>query len=137
MTEIIMMKTGQGWIPADEHQAELLDGYALGDLAKVKFTKSRNLQFHRKYFALIGETFHMQDIALNKKGWRAIVQTGAGYCDFVKGKDDQLVAVPQSIAFHKMDDLEFSRLYSDSIDFICMRYVQDNPDHLRQVLEFA
>lgn len=139
MSEIIMRRTPQGLSPVDQYNWEQLTGdrIRVGDDVKCKVTKPRNLKFHCKFFAMIAATFDMQDEFETKAQWRAVVIAGAGYCDFVKGKDGQLVAIPKSIAFHRMDETEFERLYQDALTFICSRYVDDSPEHLATILEFT
>ena len=139
MTGIIMRRTVQGLSPVDQGAWELLTGerIKLGDDVLCKITRPRNLQFHRKFFAMINETFDMQDQFETKEQWRAVVTAGAGYCDFIKGRDDVLVAIPKSIAFHSMGEAEFERLYQDALTFICAKYVHDEPDRLATILEFS
>jgi hypothetical protein len=139
MTEIICHRTPGGFEPTDRHQLEELLGTRIpvGETCKVKVTRPRNLQFHRKFFAMIRATFDMQDEFETVAQWRAVVTVGAGHCSFVPGPDGQTVAVPKSVAFQNMDGTEFARLYEDALTFICARYVNDSPDRLNTVLEFT
>lgn len=118
----------------DAAQASRLEDL-VGQVVRATFTRSRNLDFHRKFFALLEVTRPMADATYNREQWRAIVIAGAGYCDFVPGPDGRLVAVPRSISFANMDDVEFGRLYSDALDFICSQ-VQDTRDNIEQLVEF-
>jgi len=138
MSEIIMRRTVQGLSPVDQFNWEQLvgDRIKVGDDVKCKVTKSRNLDFHRKFFAMLRATFDMQDEFETMPQWRAVCIAGAGYCDFIQGHE-QLVAIPKSIAFHKMDETEFNRVYQDALTFICARYVDDSPERLATILEFT
>ena len=85
---------------------------------------------------MLNETFDMQDQFLIKEQWRHAVTVGAGWCDYFE-VNGELVAVPRSISFEKMDDdLVFQQLYEDSIMHIEERYVQGDPGHLMTLLEF-
>jgi len=139
VTAVIMRRTIHGLVPSDLHQYDELIGnrIKLGDEVKCVITKPRNLKFHRKFFAMVNETFAMQNEFETIRQWRAVVITGAGHCDFIKGKDGQMIALPKSIAFHNMDETKFNRLFEDVLTFICARYVDDSPERLNTILEFS
>lgn len=134
--KVVVRVTGEGLVPVDRHQSGLLEKFKLGDLITIRITKDRNPLFHRKFFAMLAETFDMQDQFQNKEQWRHAVTVGAGWCDYFK-VGNKLVAVPRSISFENMDDdLEFQNLYEDVIGHIEQVYVQGDPGHLHQLLEF-
>jgi hypothetical protein len=139
MSEIIMRRTVQGLSPVDQFNWEQLvgDRIKVGDDVKCKVTKSRNLKFHMKFFAMLRATFDMQDEFETMPQWRAVVTVGSGHCDLVPGTDGRPVAIPKSIAFHQMDETEFNRVYQDALTFICGRYVDDSPERLATILEFT
>lgn len=132
MTDLILRRTLHGFEPADEYNAERLreTKIAVGNIVKCKVTMPRNLEFHRKFFAMIRETFDLQDTFDNIEHWRAVCLTGAGHCDFVPGRNGEMVAIPKSIAFSKLDETEFTVLYDKVIDFIGRRYLPDHYGHL-------
>lgn len=108
----------------------------LGKEVMARITRPRNLEFHKKYFALLKTSLDMADVQMNLDQWRWLVLTGIGHCDFFIGPNGYPVAVPKSISFAAMDDIEFEGIYARSLDFICENYLDDEPAHLRQVLEF-
>ena len=139
MSAIVMRRTIQGLAPVDQASWDLLAGdrIRIGDDVMCNITKPRNLKFHRLFFAMIHATFEMQDEYETHEQWRAVVTAGAGYCDFIESKENQLVAVPKSIAFGRMDETQFAKLYQDVLTFICARYVDDTPERLATILEFT
>ena len=107
----------------------------IGKQVQVRISQPRNLQFHKKYFAMLHKTLEMADVEINLDQWRHLVLIGSGHCDFVEYKGT-MIAVPKSLQFGRMDDAEFSKVYSDSLDFICSNYVDDDPDSLETILQF-
>ena len=114
--------------------AKLVDMHGKEVTAKLEL--SRNFRFHRKYFALLGVAHDMADTDLNAEQFRAFCTVGAGHCDFIRGENKaNLIAIPRSISFAAMDELEFNRLYQDTLTFICKRWVLDE-NQLNQIVEF-
>ena len=107
----------------------------IGKEVQVTVKQPRNLKFHRKFFAMLNMAQSMADVTINPEQWRHLVLAGAGYCTFHK-IGDKMVAIPVSISFSSMDEVEFSQLYSDCLDFICLNYVDDTPESLNAMLQF-
>jgi len=99
----------------------------------AKISQPRNLRFHRKFFALLGVAIDMADTNMNDEQFRAYNTAGAGWCDFIPGHDGNLVAVPKSISFGKMDETTFNRLYQDVLTFIVRRWKLDEQQLSRMV----
>ena len=81
--KVVVRVTGEGLMPVDRHQSGLLEQFKLGEVITIRITKDRNPQFHRLFFAMLAETFDMQDEYQNKEQWRHAVTVGAGWCDFI------------------------------------------------------
>jgi hypothetical protein len=64
---------------------------------------------HRFFFAFLRELFSRQEAFQDEDEMRAWLTVGAGYVRFVQGRD-ALIALPQSIAFDKLDEDEFREL---------------------------
>ena len=102
----------------------------------AKISQPRNLQFHKLFFAMLSVALDMADVQATPEQWRAMVTCGAGWCDFVAGKDG-LIAVPKSISFGALDETEFRRLYDDVIKFICANYLHGTtPQELDSQAQF-
>ncbi len=136
--QIYLIKTASGFVPSDKYQWAEVEKINQGEEILAKVIKVRNPKFHKKFMALLAETFDMQDEFLNPESWRAAVTTGAGFCDFIFLASRGVVAVPRSISFENMDDLEFRKLYDDAIKFICAKYVPDlDSDELDRLMAFV
>jgi hypothetical protein len=126
-------------IPVDKDQSALLEKLPLGSWVTIKVTQDRNPKFHRKYFAMLNATFDMQDEYSTLEDFRKVVTVGAGHCDFIpiKRKDGtDVIAVPKSISFENMDELEFQQVYEDSVRYIadCVLPYDCSPDELLDTL---
>lgn len=132
--EIVCRVVPGGLMAVNHAEASKLDEM-LGRELMAKVWRPRNLEFHRKYFQMLKTTRDMVDLEVNNRQWRWIVLVGIGHCDYIE-HDGYPVAIPKSINFSSVDDVEFEQIYADSIDFICQNYLDDKPAELRQLLEF-
>ena len=96
----------------------------LGQTYSVEVKVVRNVDFHRKYFALIAyawEFLNEQEIAnfKTKENFRKYLEIAAGHCDVLyHPRLQEFVEVPRSISFSSMDNASFSDLYQRVKDVI-------------------
>lgn len=76
----------------------------------VEFPRSPG--FHKLYFVMLHSLFEIQEQFADEDHLRAWLTVGAGYCDLVPGPRGRMVAMPKSIAFHRMDEVEFREYVS-------------------------
>lgn len=155
--EAIFQKVPNGLIPATEEDAELLSKIKTGEGVKLKFTRYRNVQFHRKFFALLELAF---DYWVPREGgegsaWKETLEVRrdfarfrkdililAGYYDATYRLNGDVRIEAKSIAFASMDQDQFEQLYSDCIqvilDKVCTQYTDQELRLLvDNVLSFA
>lgn len=82
---------------------------------------------HRRFFAMIHAAFDAQERFDDVEQFRAWLQIGAGFAEFLPHPERGLVAVPKSIAFAKLDDVEF-RAVADKV------WAFYRSEHARQTL---
>lgn len=87
-----------------------VESMEIGETMEFEWREPRSPKFHRLFFAMLHELFDRQERFDDANQLRAWITVGAGYCDYVPGVDGQIVAIPQSIAWIKMDDGEFREL---------------------------
>lgn len=133
-TEVVCRVVPGGLMAVNHAEASKLDGL-LGKEVMATIRRPRNLQFHKKYFAMLKATRDMVDLEVNMRQWRWLVLVGIGHCDYIEHQGYPL-AIPKSINFASVDDTEFEQIYSDSIDWICSNHLEQRPAELRQLLEF-
>jgi hypothetical protein len=81
-----------------------------GETLHFEWREPRSPQHHRYFFAKLGELFDRQEQFDDVDKLRAWLTVGAGECDFVPGPKGRMVAMPKSIAWHKLDEVEFTEL---------------------------
>jgi hypothetical protein len=123
-TKVIVRAVPGGLQCVNQVEGDKLENL-LGQEVVATITRPRNLQFHRKLFALLGVGREMASTEFNPEQFRAYCIAGAGYCDYIE-HNGKLVAVPKSISFANMDDVEFQALYSAVLNFICETWVLDH-----------
>jgi len=133
-TSVICRVAYGGLRCVNECESSKLEGL-LGKEVEAKITIPRNLGFHKRFFAMLKTTLEMTDLKINIEQWRTLVTCGCGYADYVEF-NGQLIAVPKSIAFARMDETEFERFYSDALSFICENYIHGTPDEINTILSF-
>lgn len=78
-----------------------------GEIFTLKTWFPRNPKLHGLHFAMLAQIFDAQEQFADPEDLRMWLQVGAGHCQFVPGPTGKMVAIPLSIAFDKMDDVDF------------------------------
>jgi hypothetical protein len=84
----------------------------------IEIKQPRNAKFHRKFFALINMVFENQDIYTDLDQLRYDLTIEAGFYEQHKDFNGDIKTTAKSISFAKMDDIEFSKLYSQFVDTV-------------------
>lgn len=123
MADLIMIKRLGALRPADDASEELMNSLPLGQPIKVKISRPRNLQQHRKFYALLQIVFQNQSIYPTIEALLAVIKITLGHCDIVKLPDGQMVPVVKSISFASMPQDDFNRFYSATIDLVLQHFL--------------
>lgn len=116
--ELYLLNTVEGLKPCNDDDYDSKRKLKIGQIYKAKIVLARNLDFHRKYFALINtawayqgekrEAFFHHDVNC----FRKTVEIAAGCCEKIYSLSrKEWIEIPKSISFDKMDELEFRELY--------------------------
>lgn len=81
-----------------------------GDTLEFQWHEPRSPGFHRRFFKKLHSLFDMQEQFDDPDKLRAWLTVGAGEADFLPGPKGRMVAMPRSIAWHKLDETEFREL---------------------------
>lgn len=138
MKEIYLVKQLNGsLIPAYDSDKEMLSSIKVGEIYKYKFSKPRNIKFHRKFFALINLVYHNQDHYTSADDLRHDLTIESGFFELRVNKfTGEEVKVAKSIAFASMDEVEFSSLYSKFLDTVVRVFGWDGEDIEQNISEF-
>ena len=115
--KIFCTNTATGLVPLYDSDYEEKRKLKVGEVYQCEVKKPRNIQFHKKFFALIRLGCENSPLNMPQEAYRAYVTMRAGYADVYevgKGK----MALPKSISFSNMDEDEFSKLYFAVINVI-------------------
>ncbi len=149
-TQIFVKKENDCLVPVDQANLLLID--ELDGTYKAVLTKPRNIQFHRKFFALVNIAFDAwQTDSIKHKGvivkknrdrFRRELTIHAGYYSAVFNINNELRLEAKSISFSNMEEEEFSKLYSKVIDVILQKILtnyskSDLEEQVQKVLEFC
>jgi len=85
---------------------------------EVKATQARNVDFHRKGFALLNLGFQNQDKQENFDIYRQIITMKAGFVLWGKDKEGKPYPFPESLAFNSMSAKRFQEWYDATLNVI-------------------
>lgn len=122
--KLMVVNTPRGLVPMDDDDHDQKRKLKLGQTYSVEVKIPRNVDFHRKYFALISyawEFLNEREEAKfkTKDNFRKYIELSAGHFDvFYHPRLQEFVEIPKSISFGSMDNAEFSELYERVKDVI-------------------
>lgn len=95
-----------------------VDKLDIGETLTFSWKAPRSPQFHRRHFAVLAAMFEQQDQFQDADAFRMWVQVGAGFCDLMPGPKGKPVAMPKSIKWDRLDDVEFAEHHAAVIAFM-------------------
>lgn len=142
--ELHAIKTADGLLrPATETDRDELGKLRQGRIVRLSMTRSRNPDFHAKFFALLRIGFAHQDRYEAFEAFRYELTVRCGFFYAHTHVDGSVSFYPRSIAFHSMEQDEFERLYSQAIDVLLQHFLIDLDDEdlreavAQEVVRFA
>ena len=116
--KMLLKNTVSGLVPMFDDDYEEKRKLKIGEIYMCEVKKERNINFHRKYFALINCAWAFMNerqtefFKENIDGFRKTIEVAAGHYepvyDLTRG---EWLHAPKSIAFSKMDEHAFRDLY--------------------------
>ena len=130
--DIILFKANGSLHPLNDIERKKLEGFKHGEGVRVKLTRMRNYEFHKKYFALLSLAYDYWEppesdawddgkfigAEKNFERFRKDVTILAGFYEQYVRVDGSTRIEPKSISFGSMSEDEFSELYTKTIDAI-------------------
>ncbi len=123
----------------DDDKAKLSKSFTEGDIVEVTIKKNRNAKFSAKYWCLIGLVFESlpENFCLHLEGDFYIpiptkemlhyqIKLKSGLYEKIKTWGGHEAIQVKSVAFDKMDDLEFSAFYDKTFDIIEKYFLVDS-----------
>jgi len=129
MAKITLIKNLNGlFVPAYDSDKEIAKKIKVGQAVQVSFTKPRNYEFHKKYFALLNLAFENSDYEMSFEQFREEIIKRAGYYSTFVDFKGVIQYRAKSISFAKMDFIEFEKLYKSTISVIIKYVLQGNTE---------
>ena len=133
MADLCFIKASSGLVPGDAEAEEWLGKQKFGKVIFASVRAPRNGKFHRKFFAMLNVAYSNHDwpelqtqygaAKTSFEMFRGYVTVKAGHYDVDVTPTGNLRLAPKSIAFVKMSEDEFSKLYSDVLDVILQEFL--------------
>jgi len=135
--DLHLIKTLSGTLkPAFDEDYENLKKIPLNEVIKVKYSKPRNIKFHRKFFKLVDTVYQNQEVYNNSEHLRKHLTIAAGYYNITYTLDGEEYKEAQSISFASMSEIEFSEFYSKFIDVIHQYFGFDKDDLIQEIEQY-
>jgi hypothetical protein len=90
----------------------------VGELMTIDAKFPRNPELHGWHFIILDAVFEAQEQFEAEAVFRKWVEVGAGHCDFVPGPRGRMVAIPKSIGWDELDDVDFQEHHEKAVDFL-------------------
>lgn len=123
----------------DEHKK--LFKFSDNDHIEITTWKTRDIVKHRKYFALMNcALYHLPEDSniTSIEVLRKTIQICIGNCDIAFDMEGNKQLQAHSISFKGMDQVEFDKLYTDSLNYITRVILKHIPydDFVNDILNF-
>ena len=140
MTTSLFIKTMSGALaPVHDAGRDALRTMKSGDYVMVTLKRPRNLQHHRKLFALLDLIFQNQTRYKSVEELLDAIKVYCGHCEVMILRDGTEVRRPQSISFAKMDQAAFEKFYDAVVNVVVTEIIPglNRSDLERELLDFV
>ena len=120
----IYRRTMDGFIPANDDAAEFFGKCKLGQLVTMDAKQSRNLKFHRLYFAILRLISQNSNPHISESAALHFAKLAAGTGEVVTDSRGEKHFIPGSISFAKMDQQAFDAFVQSAIPPLVGRFMQ-------------
>lgn len=103
---------------------------------EVSAKRARNVEFHRKSFALLKLGFDNQDTYDDFSIYRQVVTIKAGFVKWAKGKDGVNYPFAESLSFESMSAEKFEQWYNAVLTIIAKQTSTEKKDIENELLSF-
>lgn len=123
--EILFTITPLGKLsPVDPYSAETWAELPRGKVLGASIAQKRNVDHHRKFFALLNVVHPNQEAYPTIDGLLDGIKLAIGHTrEAINAETGEHVFAPASIAFDKMDQDQFEQFYDRAVDLICRRII--------------
>ena len=123
--QLLLRRTEQGFIPVFDDDVTALAKVPIGNDILVEYKPKRNVQFHKKYYALLNAVLPNQQFYKTVDNLHEAVKFRAGYFDTLITHKGEKFLKAKSISFSTMDEVEFEMFYQRALD-VCVELTDDD-----------
>lgn len=133
--KLYLTKQGNGsFMPSYGSDHEAAKKIKTGNTVECEIKQSRNILFHRKYFALLNLVYENQEVYQNLDHLRHDLTLEAGFYDVRYNIHGEEIKQVKSISFASMSEFEFNELYSKTLDVI-VKYFKFEREEIEENIE--
>jgi len=125
MSRVALVKVSDSYWPLAQHDIDELGNVAAGEVLMCDVKRNRNVGHHKKGFKLLHLMFDNQDKFDDFETFRDWVQIAAGIVERIIGPEGELYYKIKSLAFDKMDQSEFEKVYNKIVTVAYEKLGQD------------
>lgn len=127
-----------GLSATDDASEAALKSVRLGECVELKLKRPRNLQQHRLFWKLMQTVYENQEHYKSADEVCVAFKFACGLTDSIKTARG-VIQVPKSIAFAKMDQVQFGEFFKKAVDFCVAEVIPGmNSEALeREILELV
>lgn len=126
MSELVIFKNELGRLEgfgekgrrAWQKFTKIVSELEVGETLQFSWQMPRSPGHHKFFFGRIQALLDQQETFQDLDHLLIFLKVGAGFVDFMPGPDGMLVAVPKSIAWHRLDEQEFCEVRRLVWDFL-------------------
>lgn len=134
--KLLCMKQFGTLRPIDQAGEDALRKIKHGAVIQVEIKQPRNVQHHRLYWALMSLIAENTERYPDAESVSDAVKISVGLRTRIKLPDGTVGFIPGSIAFHKMDQDEFSKFYDKVCDAVSKHFLPGvTSDELKREVE--
>ena len=113
--KIQVVKTSNGFLkPAYNSDYNAFSKIKPNEIIEIEYKKTRNIKFHRLFFALMNLAYENQEAYTILDVMRKDIIKHAGYyTERINAITGEITQEPNSISFSSMEETEFNKLYTD------------------------
>lgn len=135
-TKAMLARKGKTLVPADIWSEEAIGNMKEGEVVTASITRTRNVRFHRKFFAFLNTIFQHQEKYAKLEDMLEAMKEAVGlgrYVDRLDGRGNFFRS--SSISFAKMDENEFHTFYDKFVGVVVTHIIPniDRDDLLAEV----
>lgn len=122
MVKFLVSKRLGSLHPVDDQGEQAMRTLGINEVFSVEIKRPRNVQFHRKFFALLQIILENQDYYKSVDDLLDVVKLRIGHCRTIQTQDGE-VRIPNSISFASMDATAFDDFYNRACAWVCQEVI--------------